>query len=136
MRHALADRDRAGGPGPDPSHAVVTDATARLSAPGLVVITGGPGCGRSTLLRRLGAAFHGPVFTGGALATLRGMPAFALTTALRVRLPTEDPALLAEAVRARVRDGLLLLDDLQWADGTLTAYRRNCGQHRRRTPPA
>jgi hypothetical protein len=105
-----------------PARALVDQATALLTAPGLVVIHGAPGSGRSTILRRLGAAFRGPVFAGGALATLQPVPGFALSHALRVRLPTPDPALLAEAVRSRVRAGLLVLDDLQWADpATLAA---------------
>jgi DNA-binding CsgD family transcriptional regulator len=47
---------------------------------------------------------------------LRGVAALPLARAVRVRLPVHDPALLAEAVRSRVRHGLLLIDDLQWAD--------------------
>ena len=101
---------------PPRPHPVVDEAMRLLATPGLVVIVGGPGCGRSTVLHHLGSGFHGPVFHGGGLATLRSTPAFALTRALRVRLPTRDPALLAEAVRSRVRGGLLLLDDLHWAD--------------------
>jgi len=100
---------------------VVAAAAAVLAAPGLVVLTGGPGAGRSTALRRIGDAFRGPVFAGGALAMLAGVPALALARAVRARLPADDPALLAEAVRSRVRAGLLLLDDLQWADPATVA---------------
>jgi DNA-binding CsgD family transcriptional regulator len=95
---------------------LLAEAMAALAEPGLVVVTGGPGVGRSTALRRLGESFRGPVFAGGGLAMLRAVPGFALARAVRVRLPTQDRALLAEAVRSRVRGGLLLLDDLQWAD--------------------
>src|SRR5579859_672306 len=101
---------------------VLATAMAALADPGLVVLVGGPGAGRSTALRRLGEAFRGPVFAGGGLAMLRTVPAFALARAVRVRLPGQDQALLAEAVRSRVRGGLLLIDDLQWADpATLAA---------------
>ncbi|WP_051797124.1 helix-turn-helix transcriptional regulator [Catenuloplanes japonicus] len=101
---------------------VLTRAQEALSEPGLVVVTGGPGSGRSRLLKLLGDAFAGPVFTGGGLAVLADSPAFALTRAVRVRLPGHDAPLLAEAVRARVRGGLLVLDDMQWADpATLAA---------------
>jgi DNA-binding CsgD family transcriptional regulator len=101
---------------------VVAAASALLASPGLVVLHSGPGGGRSTALARLGAAFRGPVFAGGGLASLPAEPGFALARAVRVRLPAHDPALLAEAVRSRVRAGLLLLDDLQWADpATLAA---------------
>ncbi|GAB2945281.1 hypothetical protein GCM10027280_37660 [Micromonospora polyrhachis] len=113
-----------------PRHPIPEEATRLLTTPGLVVIHGGPGCGRSTLLRHLATTFHGPVFHGSALATLRSVPAFALTHALRIRLPEHDPPLLAEAVQSRVRGGLLLLDDIQWADpatlATLVPLARHC----------
>ncbi|MCW6007143.1 LuxR family transcriptional regulator, partial [Micromonospora sp. CPCC 205371] len=113
MRHATA----AVRPG-----SLIAEATGLLAAPALVVVAGGPGAGRSTVLRQLGEAFRGPVFAGGGLAMLSAVPAFALARAVRVRLPAGDAALLAEAVRSRVRGGLLLLDDVQWADpATLAA---------------
>ncbi|HYN96743.1 MAG TPA: hypothetical protein VES42_23125, partial [Pilimelia sp.] len=121
MRHApgsdLASRPPAG---PEPTGgaagALLATASALLASPALVVVTGGPGAGRSTALRQIAAAFRGPVFAGGGLAMLRTMPGLALARAVRVRLPTQDPALLAEAVRSRVRGGLLVLDDVQFAD--------------------
>jgi DNA-binding CsgD family transcriptional regulator len=101
---------------------VVATAVGHLATPGLVVLAGPPGIGRTGALRRIGAAFRGPVFTGGGLAMLSTAPGLALARAVRVRLPVHDPALLAEAVRSRVRTGLLALDDLQWADpATLAA---------------
>ncbi|GLH99150.1 LuxR C-terminal-related transcriptional regulator [Phytohabitans aurantiacus] len=113
MRHATATVR----PG-----SLIAEATGLLAAPALVVVAGGPGAGRSTVLRQLGEAFRGPVFTGGGLAMLSTVPAFALARAVRVRLPAGDTALLAEAVRSRVRGGLLVLDDVQWADpATLAA---------------
>ncbi|MET7424935.1 LuxR C-terminal-related transcriptional regulator [Dactylosporangium sp. NPDC005555] len=95
---------------------LVAAAVDALRNPGLVVIAGAPGTGRSTVLKRLGETFRGSVFAGGALAMLRGVPALPLSRAVRVRLPSHEAPLLAEAVRSRVRHGLLLLDDLQWAD--------------------
>ena len=103
-------------PGVGPVDDVVAVAIASLHHPGLVVLAGAPGSGRSTALRRLTEDFRGPVFAGGGLAMLRGSAGFALTRAVRVRLPLHDVALLAEAVRSRVRGGLLVLDDLQWVD--------------------
>src|SRR5205814_4523628 len=108
-----------GVPGAEPADRpaeLLATAMAGLADPGLVVLAGGPGVGRSTALRRLGEAFRGPIFAGGGLAMLRAVSGFALARAVRVRLPGHDQALLAEAVRSRVRNGLLLLDDLQWAD--------------------
>ncbi len=114
--HLVVDEDA---PPPRPPAGppdVLAAASAALANPGLVVLVGGPGAGRTTLLRRLGEAFRGPVSAGGGLAMLRAVPGFALSRAVRVRLPVHDRALLAEAVRSRVRHGLLLLDDIQWAD--------------------
>ena len=91
-------------------------AAAHLRRPGLVVLTGPPGAGRSTLLRAIAAATPGPVHSGGGLAMLSGVPALALSRAVRARLPGHDVHLLTEAVRSRVRGGLLVLDDLQYAD--------------------
>ena len=97
-------------------------AAAHLRRPGLVVLTGAPGAGRSTLLRRIATVAPGPVHAGGGLAMLAGVPALALSRALKARLPAHDVPLLAEAVRSRVRGGLLALDDLQYADpATLAA---------------
>ena len=97
-------------------------AAAHLRRPGLVVLVGAPGAGRSTLLRRVATIAPGPVHTGGGLAMLAGVPALALSRAVKARLPAHDVPLLAEAVRSRVRGGLLVLDDLQYADpATLAA---------------
>ncbi|GAA0278143.1 helix-turn-helix transcriptional regulator [Cryptosporangium japonicum] len=89
---------------------------APLGQPGLVVLAGGPGIGRTTALRSLAGRFRGPVFTGGGLATLRHLPGMALSRAVRARLPERDVPLAAEAVRARVGDGLLVVDDVHHAD--------------------
>jgi MoxR-like ATPase len=52
---------------------LVPTVIAALAAPGLVVVAGPPGIGRTTVVRRVGEAFHGPAFVGGGLAALRGM---------------------------------------------------------------
>ncbi|GIJ73325.1 helix-turn-helix transcriptional regulator [Virgisporangium ochraceum] len=113
----------------DPAAELVAAAAAALREPGLVVITGAPGSGRSTLLRRLQESFRGTVYAGGGLAMLRGVAALPLARAVRVRLPVHDPALLSEAVRSRVRHGLLLIDDLQWADPLTVAALPSIAAH-------
>jgi DNA-binding CsgD family transcriptional regulator len=103
-------------------HDLTAIAAAHLRRPGLVVVAGPPGSGRSTLLRTIAAQVHGQVHAGGGLAMLASVPALALSRAVRARLPAHDIHLLAEAVRSRVRAGLLVLDDLQYADpATLAA---------------
>ena len=106
---------------PTPREELLATAVRHLDGPGLVVLAGPPGIGRTTALRRITTAFQGPVSSGGGLAMLRAVPGFALARAVRARLPVHDQALLAEAVRSRVRAGLLALDDLQWADATTLA---------------
>ncbi|MBO4210292.1 LuxR family transcriptional regulator, partial [Micromonospora echinofusca] len=95
---------------------LVQQVATLLARPGLVVVHGGPGCGRSTLLRAVAAAVPAPGYAGGGLAAMAGTDGFVLSHALRVRLPVHDRALLADAVRVRVGAGLLVLDDLHWAD--------------------
>ena len=77
MPHApgtgVADR-AAGEPAGTAPDDVVARASALLATPGLVVLTGAPGAGRSTALRELAAAFRGPVFAGGGLAMLQDVP--------------------------------------------------------------
>jgi DNA-binding NarL/FixJ family response regulator len=94
---------------------------ALRQGPALVVLAGPPGCGRTTLLRRIAAAVPGPAHLGGGLAMLAEVPALALSRAVRARLPADDVPLLAEAVRSRIRGGLLVLDDLQHADPATVA---------------
>jgi DNA-binding CsgD family transcriptional regulator len=109
----------------------VAAAVALLHGPALVVLAGPPGCGRSSLLRQITAAVPGPVHAGGGLAMLSAVPALALSRAVRARLPAHDVHLLAEAVRSRVRGGLLVLDDLQYADpATLAALPHLAGHCR------
>ena len=85
-----------------------------LHRPALVVLTGPPGCGRSTLLRQVSAAAPGPVHAGGGLAALSQVAALALSRAVRAKLPTHDVHLLK-----KVPDSLIMrLDRGRLADPT------------------
>ncbi|ADD43383.1 helix-turn-helix transcriptional regulator [Stackebrandtia nassauensis] len=100
-----------------------------LAQPGLVIVTGPAGSGRSHLLHRLAGAFRGPVYAGGGLSMLRGNSALALARAVKAKLPTHDTPLCAEAVRSRVRGGLLVIDDLQWCDPVTLAVLPKLAEH-------
>ncbi|MGH8791738.1 MAG: hypothetical protein ACRDXX_03730, partial [Stackebrandtia sp.] len=99
----------------------LADAVAALAEPGMAIVAGPAGCGRTRLLTAVAAAFRGPVYSGGGLSMLRGSPGLALTRAVRAKLPAHDVPLCAEAVRSRVRGGLLVVDDLQWCDAATLA---------------
>ncbi|HEX3816573.1 MAG TPA: LuxR C-terminal-related transcriptional regulator [Mycobacteriales bacterium] len=94
----------------------VAAVAAALTEPGLTVVAGGPGVGRSTVAYAAARRFGRPVHAGGGLITLRHVPYLPLSRAIRAPLPPDDRSLAVEAVRARAGGGLLLLDDLQWAD--------------------
>ena len=116
--------------GRTPPASLVQHLAARLRQPGLIVLTGAPGSGRSSTLRDIVDSFPGTAFTGGGLAILRTVPGLALSRAVRARLPVDDQALTTEAVRSRVRGGLLVIDDLQWVDplslSVLPALAQHC----------
>ena len=78
------------------------------------VVVGEAGIGKTTLLRAVAAASGRRVFEGGALSTLSWLEYLALERAVGQRLPG-DPTTVAAAVESAVGDGVLLLDDLQWA---------------------
>ncbi|HIV57700.1 MAG TPA: LuxR C-terminal-related transcriptional regulator [Candidatus Stackebrandtia faecavium] len=103
--------------GGQPQAATLADeAVCLLKQPGLVIVSGPAGSGRTTTLHKAATRFRGPVYHGGGLSMLRNNHGLALTRAVNAKLPTEDIALTSEAVRSRVRNGLLLLDDAQWCD--------------------
>ncbi|MEV3936196.1 LuxR C-terminal-related transcriptional regulator [Glycomyces sp. NPDC049804] len=108
-------------PGRGDRDAALHAMAAALAGPGLVVVTGPPGIGRTRLLDRLAQASKRPVHAGGGLAMLSGAPALALERATRARMPADDLPLLAEAVYSRTRGGLLVIDDLQWCDAATLA---------------
>lgn len=86
-----------------------------------VVVLGEAGIGKTALLHAALEADARRAFVGGALATLSWMEYFPLARALGQRRLDGDVATVARRVREAVGDdGLLVIDDLQWADaGTI-----------------
>lgn len=90
------------------------------SAP--VLVAGAAGVGKTALVRAAAAATTAtrPVFRGGGLAALSSVEYLPVIRALDQELGG-DPAAVAEEVRRRVANGVLILDDLQWADAATLA---------------
>ena len=85
-----------------------------LAAGAPCVLVGESGIGKSTLAAAV-AEREPRAFVGGGLATLSWMSYLPLRRALGDE-PHGDATDVANEVAARVGDGLLVLDDLQWAD--------------------
>ncbi|MFD0559371.1 regulatory LuxR family protein [Stackebrandtia endophytica] len=129
MPQAITDAASSGHDPATPHASTVVAIAQMLAEPGLVVITGAAGSGRTSLLKQIAQAFRGPVYTGGGLSMLRGNSGLALSRAVRAKMPVHDVALCAEAVRSRVRNGLLVIDDLQWCDPVTLAVLPHLAKH-------
>ena len=81
-----------------------------------VVVVGEAGIGKTTLLRAAALASRRHVAEGGALSTLSWMQYLPFERAFGVAMTDGDPIAVASAIERRVGSGVLLLDDLQWAD--------------------
>lgn len=86
-----------------------------------VVIAGEAGIGKTALLRAVAADSGRPIFEGGALSTLSWLEYLPLERALGRPVRGADVEAVALEVVAAVGDGVLLLDDLQWADSATLA---------------
>jgi DNA-binding CsgD family transcriptional regulator len=97
---------------------------ALAAVPCSIVVLGEAGVGKTTFLREATGSLERPVFEGGALATLAWSTYLPLRRALGETGPEGwggDPEFVAEHVEERLGDGILLLDDLQWADAATLA---------------
>jgi DNA-binding CsgD family transcriptional regulator len=95
------------------------DLTSLLSAVGgraPAGVVGEAGIGKTSLLTAVAAASGLQTCRGGGLATLCDIPYLSLERAVGRSLADEHLEAVVEAVAAAVSDGLLILDDLQWAD--------------------
>ncbi|WP_239460042.1 helix-turn-helix transcriptional regulator [Nocardioides daejeonensis] len=103
---------------------------------GVGAVIGEPGIGKTALVHRLLAeAGEGRGHLGGALATVSQISYLALRRAVAAGLPSgawvREPAHVAAAVAAHVADGVLAVEDLQWADpGTLAVLELLAGRVR------
>jgi DNA-binding CsgD family transcriptional regulator len=90
----------------------------RLSESHPTVVIGEAGVGKTTLMRAAAAATGGRIFEGGALATLSWMECLPLRRALGSAIRAGDAAGVAVEVHQAVGSGVLIVDDLHWADAT------------------
>ncbi len=87
-----------------------------LTRPGLSLVSGPPGIGKTVLAREASSRRGKKTIQGGALPTLGHLAGLPLARAIRAPIPTEDLTLAVALVRTSVGDGTLILDDAQWAD--------------------
>jgi DNA-binding CsgD family transcriptional regulator/tetratricopeptide (TPR) repeat protein len=81
-----------------------------------LAVVGEAGIGKTTLLRAAAHRSGRAVFEGFGLASLTWMAYLPLARALGERPPAGDSSFVADWAAERVGDGVLLLDDLHWAD--------------------
>ncbi|SNS69016.1 regulatory protein, luxR family [Geodermatophilus pulveris] len=86
-----------------------------LEDAGVQLVAGPAGIGRTTVATAAADRTGREVWAGGGLPALADRPGLALARAVRVPVPAE-PQDAATLVVALTRDGVLLLDDVQWAD--------------------
>ena len=124
LRHALAAWKVARRPVPAENRHVLLgrrDEVVRLvellSQGASVAVVGEPGVGKTTLLHAALAELGRPSFVGGGFATLSWLPYLPLARALGVTgFEAGDSAHVAATVAQAVGDGILVLDDIHWAD--------------------
>lgn len=87
-----------------------------LAGAGAVVVIGEPGVGKTALVRETATRLERPLLEAGALSTLSWAAYLPIRRALGRELHGGDAAFVAGELEDAVSDGILLLDDLQWAD--------------------
>jgi len=106
--------------------AEIAELRSIMDARGAAVLVGEAGIGKSALLAAATSGLEAAV--GGAFGMLRFIPYLALARAVGP-LAERDPANVAITVVERVGDGILVIDDLHWADdATLEILDRIAGR--------
>src|SRR5689334_14756198 len=86
-----------------------------------VAVVGQAGVGKTAVLHEACSKLGQRAFVGGGVAALRDTAYIALSRALRQPISCGEYASVAQLVLTAVAGGVLLLDDLQWADGETLA---------------
>jgi DNA-binding CsgD family transcriptional regulator/tetratricopeptide (TPR) repeat protein len=81
-----------------------------------LAVVGEAGIGKTALITEAASRSNREVVAGQGLRTLSWASYLPLETALRSSLPGGEHAAIAWAVERRIGHGLLIVDDLQWAD--------------------
>lgn len=110
-------------------HAELARLNETLAARKACLIVGTAGIGKTALMRNAATASGARAYEGGGLATLSSLAYLPIVRALGRELPDVGAATIAAAVRRHAGRGVLLVDDLQWADdGTLQVLERLVGE--------
>jgi DNA-binding CsgD family transcriptional regulator len=81
-----------------------------------IALVGDAGIGKTSVLNEIAARIARPMYLAPAMRTLAWRSYVGLEAVLRSSLPAGDHAAIAAIVERRVGDGVLVLDDLHWAD--------------------
>src|SRR5687768_16588310 len=88
----------------------------RLTRNEATVVVGEAGVGKTALMREAATESSRTAFEGGGIPTLSWMAYLPLARALGHEPPKGDAAAVAATLADEIAEGVLIVDDLQWAD--------------------